>query len=394
MSPAVVPSEEAIQKRRIIGIGTETVSNITSTDFPGHWPGEDNSWDVDKFRDKFRVQFHMNEPHNAQFSLIGLDAAVANAFRRILIAEIPVLAIESVFFNNNTSIIQDEVLAHRLGLVPLTGGKEGLNWLRWRKRDENNIPEEPNDFNTIVLVLEAECKWSKDGPALSAQGETDPDKLYVGHNVLANQIVFHPMGQHNRWFGTPETTIRPVNPDILIAKLRPGQKIVLSMHAEKGIGADHAKYSPVCPASYRLLPHIDIQRPIIGKDHAKKFARCFPKGVIGFEAVTHEEASMPDAVWRRTVRDVEPDEKNPYAGHEGEPKAVVVNAMKDTVSRECLRHEEFKDKVKLGRVRDHFIFQVESTGQWDSDELFLESVKLLKAKCLRVKRDLDLLTQS
>jgi DNA-directed RNA polymerase I and III subunit RPAC1 len=36
---------------------------------------------------------------------------------------------------------------------------------------------------------------------------------------------------------------------------------------------------------------------------------------------------------------------------------------------------------------------VESTGQWESDELFLESVKLLKVKCQRIKRGLDELTK-
>lgn len=51
--------------------------------------------------------------------LIGIDAPLANAFRRIIIAEVPTVAIEEVFFENNTSIIQDEVLAHRLGLIPI-----------------------------------------------------------------------------------------------------------------------------------------------------------------------------------------------------------------------------------------------------------------------------------
>ncbi len=64
------------------------------------------------------------------------------------------------------------------------------------------------------------------------------------------------------------------------------------------------------------------------------------------------------------------------------------NPMKDTVSRECLRHDEFKDKVQLGRVRDHFIFSIESTGQYESDDLFLESLKILREKALRFKRNL------
>jgi len=42
----------------------------------------------------------------------------------------------------------------------------------------------------------------------------------------------------------------------------------------------------------------------------------------------------------------------------------------------------------LGRIRDHFIFLVESVGQWDSDQLFLESVKCLRGKCEVLKRSL------
>ena len=53
------------------------------------------------------------------FDMIGVDPAIANALRRILIAEVPTMAIERVYIRENTSIIQDEVLAHRLGLIPI-----------------------------------------------------------------------------------------------------------------------------------------------------------------------------------------------------------------------------------------------------------------------------------
>lgn len=43
---------------------------------------------------------------------------------------------------------------------------------------------------------------------------------------------------------------------------------------------------------------------------------------------------------------------------------------------------------EVGRVRDHFIFGVESTGQYQSDELFLESIKILREKCRVMKRGL------
>lgn len=61
--------------------------------------------------------------------MVGVDAAIANALRRVLLAEVPSMAIEKVFVNNNTSIIQDEVLAHRLGLVPIKADPRKFNML-------------------------------------------------------------------------------------------------------------------------------------------------------------------------------------------------------------------------------------------------------------------------
>jgi DNA-directed RNA polymerase I and III subunit RPAC1 len=315
---------------------------------------------------------------DACFSLIGIDASIANAFRRILIAEVPTLAIEYVFVNNNTSIIQDEVLAARLGLVPLRGGKEGLlSFIKWFKKPAEDTPEgeqfsKAYDYNTICLSLKAECTRNEN----AAKGELDPTKLYNDAHVYARDIKFKPFGRQSEYF-SDENAIVPTNPEILLAKLRPGQVIDVEMHAIKGIGSDHTKFSPVATASYRLMPTITIKEPILGKD-AEKFAKCFPKGVIEIQSVTKEEAAR---------------EGSGYKGHEGEKKAIVKDAMKDTVSRECLRHDEFKNKVKLGRVQDHFIFSVESLGQWDSDELFLEAVKVLKVKCEGLKKNLANMTR-
>lgn len=367
MAPIVVPSPEELDRRKIVGINAETITNVTSTDFPGHYPGEDHSWDIEAFRDQFRVVFHENGQHDASFSLIGLDASIANAFRRIMIAEIPTLAIEDVWVNNNTSVIQDEVLCHRLGLIPFKGGKYGLHeFMKWYKKPgaDQDPFENSMDYNTVKLELNVECTRRAD----AAPGEKDPRKLFHHGSVYASDLVFQPVGQQVEIFAGDQA-IAPVHPDILVAKLRPGQAIHLMAHMHKGIGADHAKFSPVSTASYRLLPLITITKPIIGAD-AEKFQQCFPEGVIGLEKVTKQDSN----------------ENKEYKGHEGEMKAVVKDTMKDTVSRECLRHPEFVDKVKLGRQRDHFIFQIESTGQWDSDELFLESIKTLKAKCQRFEK--------
>lgn len=113
---------------------------VSATDFPGHHPGESHHWDLDHFRSNLRVQVNSLSPTALEFDLVGVDASVANAIRRIVIAEVrccavakplsfpqltshlcqvPTVAVENVYVWNNTSIIQDEVLAQRLGLIPL-----------------------------------------------------------------------------------------------------------------------------------------------------------------------------------------------------------------------------------------------------------------------------------
>lgn len=315
------------------------------------------------------MSFHQNEAYEAAFSLVGVDAAIANALRRILLAEIPTLAIETVFVFENTSIVQDEVLAHRVGLVPLTGPPALLRWLQLPPRLGDGEAQPDRDDNTIMLRLAAACSWNA-RRSKAADDAADPLAIYHNAHVYASQLEWLPQGRQEAV--AEGGGIRAFNEGILLAKLRPGQAIEFEARAVKGFGGDHAKFSPVATASYRLLPTIDIVAPILGEE-AVKFQACFPKGVIALESVTDEEAGRAGGG---------------YEGRAGERKAVVRDAFADTVSRECLRHDEFVGKVRLGRVRDHFIFSVESTGQFRSDELFLDSVAVLRAKCSEFGREM------
>jgi DNA-directed RNA polymerase I and III subunit RPAC1 len=52
--------------------------------------------------------------------------------------------------------------------------------------------------------------------------------------------------------------------------------------------------------------------------------------------------------------------------------------------RECIRSPALAAKVELGRVAEHYIFQVETTGAQPPEVLFADAIRLLEAKCLKL----------
>ncbi|KAJ7491189.1 DNA-directed RNA polymerase [Mycena latifolia] len=331
---------QTYDSRRLVGILAERVTDVSSRDFPGHYPGEDHSWSLEKFRENLTVKIQRVSARSIEFDLVGVDASIANAFRRIIIAEVPTICIENVYVYNNTTVVADEILAQRLGLIPLNVDP---------KQMDMKLDEDSTDRNTIVFTLRLQCTRKPDAP----KDSTVPSELYENYELLSGHLVWEPAGEQAEVFS--KNPPAPTNPNIVLAKLRPGQAVDITLHAVKGVGKDHAKFNPVATASYRLLPNIVIKKTI--PPHlAEKFQKCFSPDVIRVDPRT---------------KAVSVDEKN---------------KRKDTVSREVLRHPEFEGYVELSRVRDFFLFNIESESAYPPQRLFPEAIAVMRAKLANIRK--------
>ncbi|KAJ3045685.1 DNA-directed RNA polymerases I and III subunit RPAC1 [Rhizophlyctis rosea] len=176
------------------------------------------------------------------------------------------MAIEKVYVGTNTSLMHDEILAHRLGLIPIKADPRPFDF-------KEGIEDAPTDLNTIVFKMNISCSVNPRAPP----NAVDPSVKYINSSVFSSALEWSPQGEQEERYG--DDPIRPVHKDILITKMRPGQEIDVEVHCQKGIGKEHAKWSPVATASYRLLPDIQILKPILGDD-ALKFQKCFPPDVV------------------------------------------------------------------------------------------------------------------
>ncbi len=140
--------------------------------------------------------------------LKGVPLQYANALRRVCLNGVPVFAIDTVDIIENTSVLPDEGLAHRLGLIPL---KTDLS--RFNEPSKCDCQSESGCSNCkILLVLDS--------------GESAETR-----SVLSSEL------------SSEDDTIKPVVDKIPIVQLAPGQKIKIECYARLGRGTEHAKWN-------------------------------------------------------------------------------------------------------------------------------------------------------
>ena len=308
---------EAKSRAKIL---THGVDNHSTFEHPASFAAATGALDpssLKHFAQNVNIEIKSMSADEMVFDLIGAEPPLANALRRIMIAEIPTIAIEKVTMWQNTSIIPDENLAHRIGLVPINADGRDFEY--------HVAGKDYTQHDSLKFKLHKICTKKDPSAPMVLNNTHDEELLYNNSNVYSGDLEWIPEGDQRERLGE----MKPLHDDILIAKLRPGQEIEMDLICEKGIGKTHAKWSPVCTAFYRLLPDIRIEKPIKGDD-AVELKRLCPMGVFDIEDMA----------------------------------AVVGDQRKCTACRECIRHEKFADKINLGKKKDVFEFHVESLGQY------------------------------
>jgi DNA-directed RNA polymerase subunit D len=140
--------------------------------------------------------------------LKGVPMQYANALRRICLNGVTIFAIDTVDIIENSSVLPDEGLAHRLGLIPIT-----TDLSRFNEPSKCDCNSESGCSNCkVMLVLDT--------------GETD-----VTRTVFSNEL------------SSEDDSIKPISDKISIIQLAPGQRVKVECYARLGRGTDHAKWN-------------------------------------------------------------------------------------------------------------------------------------------------------
>ena len=113
--------------------------------------------------------------------LKGIDAPLINALRRTMLDDVPSIAIDKVLMFQNTSVINDEVLVHRLGLIPINANPD----LFISKRENTGF----NDSNCVKFKLKKKCDENNNDEKLYGKvGMSDRLSVYASDMVLDSEF--------------------------------------------------------------------------------------------------------------------------------------------------------------------------------------------------------------
>lgn len=279
---------------------------------------------------------------------------MANALRRIMIAEVPTLAIDLVEYSENSSVLNDEYIAHRLGLIPIRYAPDGsvkggdCNQAFLSHRECVCYDRCPR----CSVEFELDVNFDKVNPTRPDQ-ERDLGLTVTSKDLVSNNVLVSPAH-----FLNEEEQDRSHDEGISIVKLGPGQHLKLKAIARMGISKEHAKWCPVAVATYRFWPIITINEEacnMLTLEQKQELVDACPDRILELDEITGNLVAVENAYEMATYT---------------EDLKTAQNAMK--------KRPEDEDFVTVEHSTDKFVFSVETTGAMDAEEIIMSALKVLK----------------
>ena len=161
-----------------------------------------------------KVKVLTETSNSVTLQLEDVDRSYANAVRRFCIAEVPSMAIDDVVILENSSVLYDEILAHRLGMVPIK-----------------------TDLERYVLPEKCDCGSPMGCHKCRVLFVLDAKGREKVSTITSGDLV------------SEDREIRPVSETIPLVKLAAGQSVKLEAYARLGRGKEHAKWQPCTVAA-------------------------------------------------------------------------------------------------------------------------------------------------
>lgn len=302
-------------------------------------------------------------PNSIRFTLSNTDLSMANTLRRIILAEIPTLAIDLVTMIDNTSVLHDEFLAHRMGLIPL----DSSNIRDFNFKDRCECQERCNKCS-VEYLLDVTC-----------EGGTTRNVTHYDIQPVATSFSV-PMPVPKK-----EESEDGTSGGILIAKLGPGQRIAMRMTACKGIGKFHAKWIPVSVATFTNEADVRINYSLstnLSLKQRKEIVACCPKYVFALGGGGGSKSEYP--VSKASAYSLK-------AKAEELPDLEVVSSRSCIFCNECVNLTKNYGYINPALIRvdtkpDKFHFLVESTGALPVESIVELAFEILQEKLSALSR--------